>query len=176
MSTENSLEGIRSLTIQEIEEQSDPLYLPSEIQPPLGIVYSWIRYSAGGEIDYVNLKRMADMGFRPVPFDRHPNVKNDGKVPFMVSRAGSVLMERTEKSAKIYQERVDFVAGIVAHPSLFSKVPPSKVLAAQEQLHNVIDPLKEAIEIGRIISGPDREQYVKNLSTIKKEVNLIERE
>ena len=117
MSTENSLDKLCSLSAEELdrlifaEEHEDPLYLPPEIQPPLGMVYSWIRYSAGGEIDYVNLTRMADMGFRPVPFDRHPGIKNDGKVPFMVSRSGSVLMERTEKAAQTYQERVDFVAG-----------------------------------------------------------------
>jgi len=146
-----------------------PLYIPPEIQP-LGMVYRWIRYSVDGAIDYPNLKRMASMGFRPVPFDRHPEIENDGRVPFMVSIMGSVLMERTEREQKVYQDRVDFVSGIMAHPALLStKMPESKVISTENQLSNQINPFQEAMEIGSIISGSDREKYIENLSKIPKE-------
>lgn len=151
------------------ELQKDPMYIPPEIQP-LGMVYSWIRYSIDGCIDYQNLKRMSKMGFRPVLSDRHPDIENDGRVPFMISRGGSVIMERTERAQKTYQDRIDFVSGIMAHPAILStKMPESKVLATENQLSNQVNPFQEAMKIGAVISGLDREAYIENLSTISKE-------
>jgi hypothetical protein len=147
--------------------EEDPMYIPPEIQP-LGMVYSWIRYSVDGCIDYTNLKRMSKMGFRPVLSDRHPDIENDGRVPFMISRGGSIIMERTEHAQEIYNDRINFVTNLVAPPELFSSVHPSKLgsscLVTNAQKNAAIG----AESFSRRIAN-DRESYIENLSTIPKE-------
>jgi hypothetical protein len=94
------------------ESLSDnPLYLPPELTPPIGKVYSWGTYSICGEMHYTNIKRLEQTGHNPVPPERHPELYSDGSVTDTISRKGLVLVESNSKAANdliktlIQQER-----------------------------------------------------------------------
>lgn len=77
----------------------NPLYLPPELTPPIGMVYSWGTYSVCGETHQTNIDRLNRTGHQPVPPGRHPELFSDDSVPGTISRKGSVLVEGHSQAA-----------------------------------------------------------------------------
>lgn len=84
----------------------NPLYLPPELTPPIGKVYSWGTYSLLCVTHSSNIKRLESTGHTPVPSERHPELYSDGSVPDTISRKGLVLVESNSKAANDLIEAV----------------------------------------------------------------------
>lgn len=90
----------------------DLLALPAGVSPPDGMEYGWIRESTLGTPDHNRQIEAAQIGWRAVPGDRHPQFNRlniTGKVineDGVIRRKGLVLCERDLYLGKLEREQM----------------------------------------------------------------------